>query len=138
MVLTCSVLGLVMCAVCVCRNAPQLEPSQDPRRHMMGGGLLPHPQPHLQVSTHTPYTTHTHTHTHTAQLNLLFLFQPHPGTPSHVMMSQPCPSPSGELMTHPPEYPSHQPHPPHGYGLTHRPPMFPPCHPPGGSSTGFY
>lgn len=41
----------------LCRTAPQLEPSQDPRRHMMGGanhgGLLPHPQPHMQVSRYT-------------------------------------------------------------------------------------
>lgn len=94
-------------------NPPQLEPSQDPRRHVMGGashgGLLPHPQPHIQ---------------------------PHPGAPSHVMMSQPCPAPSGELIPHPPDYPAHQSRPPHGYAPGRRPPLFHPRHP--GGSGGFY
>ena len=40
----------------ICRNAPQLEPAQDPRRHMMSAGshsgLLPHPQAHIQVHVH--------------------------------------------------------------------------------------
>ncbi|CAI8008213.1 hypothetical protein GBAR_LOCUS5648 [Geodia barretti] len=48
-------------------TTPQLEPSQDPRRHVMGGashgGLLPHPPPHLPP--------------------------PHPGAPPHMIMSQP-------------------------------------------------
>ncbi|CAI8008212.1 hypothetical protein GBAR_LOCUS5648 [Geodia barretti] len=53
--------------LCIYRTTPQLEPSQDPRRHVMGGashgGLLPHPPPHLPP--------------------------PHPGAPPHMIMSQP-------------------------------------------------
>ena len=59
-----------------CRTAPQLEPSQDPRRHVMGGathgGLLPHPQSHLTVS-HTPKLAKFHSLSHS-----LLVVEPHP------------------------------------------------------------